>query len=350
MRTTLHGALVAVVWACLVPGTRDVDPERAAPPAPAPIRGVTISTHTSGREWGTDAIASTLDDLHALGANWIATHPYARVERDGTVRHRGTGDAPPPHWTRPIAEAHARGMRVLIKPHLAYWGSGFAWRGAIRFETDAEWERFWTGYRAWIVDLARGCHDADALAVGTELTQTERFESEWRALIAAVRAVSPVTLVYAANWDAYDQVPFWDALDWIGIQAYFPVASSAPPTAAEVAAGWQDRMQTLRAFADLHERPIVFTELGYNRSFAAAVRPWEHQSDGEAAAGVQALCLGAALAAIEREDAVLGAFLWKWFPNPQPAGRNFQLATPAIERTIRGIWTAPSAAAAPASR
>ncbi len=35
---------------------------------------------------------------------------------------------------------------------------------------------------------------------------------------------------------------------------------------------------------------------------------------------------------------VVGAFLWKWFPNPHPVGRNFQLATPRLRKAIADVW------------
>ena len=53
---------------------------------------------------------------------------------------------------------------------------------------------------------------------------------------------------------------------------------------------------------------------------------------------MQETCLRLALAAVEREPYVAGAFLWKWFPNPRPVGRNFQLATPRLKRAIADIW------------
>jgi hypothetical protein len=53
---------------------------------------------------------------------------------------------------------------------------------------------------------------------------------------------------------------------------------------------------------------------------------------------MQETCLRAALEAIEREPRVIGAFLWKWFPEPFPVGRNFQLATPTLQRMIADVW------------
>ncbi len=315
----------------------------ATPPTP-PIRGIVISTHTNGREWGTAAMRSTVADIRQLGATWICTHPYAGIRADGTVLfHHRNNDAPPPHVARPVTEAHAQGMQAFIKPHLAHWGSGFGWRGAIQFDTPDAWQRFFASYTEWIVGVAAACPDADAFAVGTELDATVHFEADWRRLIARVRQVTDAPLTYAANWDRFAEVPFWDALDLIGVQAYFPVSVASEPSDHDLANGWVEHMARLAKFSRKAARPIVFTELGYNRSLKAASQPWDHATDpGAAAAELQARCLTAALTAVEAEPAVVGAFLWKWFPNPYSVGRTFPLATPAIEGVIRNAWASGS--------
>ena len=122
---------------------------------------------------------SQMRQLKALGVNWIAIHPYAGIRADGTVGSRRRDNADSSHLIRPIREAHALGLKIMIKPHLAYWGSPFRWRGDITFETDQQWQRFFTDYRRWIVRLAEICHDADAFVVGTELDRTIAHEDHW---------------------------------------------------------------------------------------------------------------------------------------------------------------------------
>ena len=88
-------ALFAVVTA-LPQGSEATDPARAAGAAgpttqsrsiaAGDIKGMTVSTPRGSSEWGSDAMVSTIADLETLGANWIAIHPYARIEKDGTVR------------------------------------------------------------------------------------------------------------------------------------------------------------------------------------------------------------------------------------------------------------------------
>jgi len=87
----------------------------------SPVRGITLSTHRSGQEWGDDEIVPTMKRIASTGANWVAIHPYAWIREDGEVSFRSIEGAPAPTWLlRPIAEAHRRGMKVLIKPHLGY--------------------------------------------------------------------------------------------------------------------------------------------------------------------------------------------------------------------------------------
>ena len=311
----------------------------ATPVGKEVVQGVTISTHGGGRDWGEDGIVPTMVEIQEVGANRVLIHPYARIGSDGSVRFRDFDVANPPEYlVRPIREAHARGLSICIKPHLAYWRSPFAYRTEIVFEDPEHQARFWREYRVWILKLAEVCRAADGFVVGTELDRM-LDEEEWRSLIAEVRKVTNVPLTYAANWSDYQRVTFWDALDVIGIQAYFPLTDQVDPEEAEVRVGWARRMEELRGYAAGWNREILFTELGYNRSYRAAVEPWDYQVDGEDASRVQEMCLRVALEEISKEPRVVGAFLWKWFPHPRSVGRNFQLATPGLKRVIARVWS-----------
>ena len=321
---------------CLIPLST---PSANFPQNDDDVRGIIISTHGIGQDWGHDVIVPTLRDIKQLGANWVSIHPYAGISRDGAIRLRqyDPSDAPI-HWTRPIKEAHAQSLNICITPHLAYWRTGFSWPGDIEFQIDEEWARFWQSYRRWILTVATACRDADAFVIGTELDRTLRFEKEWRDLIADVRIIFKGPITYAANWSDYKRVPFWDALDIIGIQAYFPLTKKENPTAKDIRSGWKKIADELRAYGAKMNRNIVFTELGYNQSYITAAEPWDYRVDDEGARPIQEMCWRAAFAAIEAEPRIVGALLWKWFPHPRPIGRNFQLATPHVMNIIANAW------------
>ncbi len=212
-------------------------------------QGMTVSCPGSGSEWGTDMMLETLDELKELGCEWVTIHPYAGIRQDGSVPVWGSIDAPPRYVTRPIREAHKRGMKIMIKPHLGYWGSGFSWRGAIEFDSKEKWQRFFSQYRRWIVRMAEFSREADVFCVGTELDKTIQYEEEWRRIIREVRVKYPGELTYAANWPDYQRVKFWDALDYIGAQAYFPIlAHGVEPTQGNIEAGWQRLLEDITRY------------------------------------------------------------------------------------------------------
>ena len=312
--------------------------------SPSTVRGMTISCQTWGWEWGSDGFARELDELAELGVNWVAIHPYASVREDGSVRWREFDLAQPPkHLVNPIREAHARGFSILIKPHLAYWGSGFSWRGDIRFEDSDARARFHDSYAEWIEVLASVTKEADAFCIGTELEGVMVEEARWRELIEVVRKKTLAHLTYAANWSDYQKVPFWDALDAIGLQAYFPISVERDPSDAVLEAGWQKVTKELRSLHERWGKPVVFTELGYNCSLQAANRPWEYRrARGEElvpATKLQTRCTRVALSVLEREQKWLrGAFLWKWFVGEAP-GENFLFDTPEMRAVLHTEWS-----------
>jgi hypothetical protein len=326
--------LAGLGWALAVPaGQAEAD---------EPVRGVVISCQTWGPEWGSDAMVEALQEIKALGANWVQIHPYASVTREGRLRRqRWLEDSTPPRWlTRPIAEAHRLGLKICITPHVAPWRAGWGWRGDIRFESTDQWTQFFADYREWITLLARICHDADAFTVGSELDQTiVTHEADWRAIIAAVRTETKAALTYTANWPDYQRVPFWDALDVISISAYFPlVEHQRIPTNPEINQAWLRIRGEVQAYAHSQQRPVVFMDLGYDQGLNAAREPWVDGDGRPGGRALQARCLDRALAAVDAPgDDLVGAFLWKWFPGPAP-GENYLVSEPHMREVVARHW------------
>jgi hypothetical protein len=349
-------ALLVVVLATACSGSI----AREAPPAAPvvtrdlpdePIEGMTVSCQTWGWEWGADEMVETMKDLRSMGVEWIAIHPYARIGEDGSVGFKPfPPDAPPNHIARPIREAHALGLKIMIKPHLAYWRSRFAWRGAIAFDDPEDVARFFGDYRVWIEAMAVASQGADLFVVGTELDGLTEHEAQWRSIIDLVRARYSGPLTFASNWDSYERVRFWDALDLVGIQAYFPLVKPGEVADdAALRAGWTSVMRRLAAWSREVERPIVFTELGYNLSAQAATKPWAYVRGGPEAEAMQTRCLAAALDAVRREPTVRGAFIWKWFSG-RTLGEDFLASTPAMRAVVETAWgpNSPRSAYSPA--
>src|SRR5262249_2955450 len=140
---------------------------------------------------------------------------------------------------------------------------------------------------------------------------------EWRALIARVRGVYHGELTYCANWNGEpERIAFWDALDFIGVQAYYPLSPKASPDRSEVAAGWAPVSASLEALSRKTGKRVVFTELGFRSCLYALKEPWKWEADGDVDMEIQKAAYEATFATFWSEAWFGGAFVWKWHPRP----------------------------------
>ena len=91
-------------------------------------------------------------------------------------------------------------------------------------------------------------------------------------------------LTFAANFDNYNEIGFWDNLDFIGINAYFPLRQiSRQPLGeeelyAELIDGWEDTFQQIESFKEtqsIPDKPLFFTEIGYTDKENCTTAPWK---------------------------------------------------------------------------
>jgi hypothetical protein len=296
---------------------------RAGEPGPLPfLKGVTVSCQTWGIEWQTPEMEATLDELKSLGVNSIAIHPYAQIREDGHV---------------------VIGISVMLIPHIAYWGTKFSWRGEINFATPEEWNIFFIEYETWIVQMATiaEAEHAAVFCVGLEFSFAQKYDVRWRRIIAAVRAVYHGKVTYGANWNDYAEVKFWDALDYIGVLAYFPLTKTVDPSASELAAAWEKRCTELGKYSKQHGKQLLFVEIGYNESARTAAEPWAFKTGGEHAAEIQARCIETALRLPAKHPFLAGMYWWKWLPEvPHHEQENYRLQTAPIKALLAKYWKA----------
>lgn len=220
-----------------------------------------------------------------------------------------------------VAVAAAQGIRVVLKPHVDIFDG--TWRGFIgsQYNSSAVWGAWWGNYTQFIVHYAALAEQLSgqglwAFNVGTELQGTESQDAEWRRVIAAVRGVySSGPLWYGANHGDEGGITWWDALDAIGVDAYYPLSATPDPSLAAATAAWQPIVASLADLAARWNRSIVFAEVGYASWSGAAVQPWACCT-GPADQATQAILYQALFDAVWQQPWFAGAFWWASSPGP----------------------------------
>jgi hypothetical protein len=289
------------------------------------IRGMSFAhVHSRAYGYGSDRAKRELAHLRQVGVDWIAISPFAYQSAvDDPLLHFGQGD-PTMRSDDLIAvteHAHALGMKVMLKPHIwsrQFWNGG-KWQGDIAMKDEADDAKWWESYRAFILanaELAERGH-MDGLCIGLEYVRmTEPKHTEhWRHLIRDVRTVYRGPLTYGAHHEReLEQIEFWDALDAIGVHAYFPLGASLEQGSIEmIAAAWKPFLLRLSRLAERYNKPVVLTEIGYPSHKGALKEPWRSDPSLPTDEGIQARAYEGALRALSLAPFVRGIFVWKWF-------------------------------------
>lgn len=259
--------------------------------------------------------------VKAVGANYIAVIPIAYTRPDKpTVRYNMSdwqwwGERPE-GVAKTIDLANENGINVLLKPQVYVPGS---WTGGLDF-SDEDWTKWEKAYRDYLMPMVKTAAEkkVKVFCIGTEFKMSSsKREAFWRALIKDIRKIYVGKLTYAANWDEYKTLPFWDALDYIGIDAYFPLSDAETPSVIELKSAWQTHLPEIERIQSKFNKPIIFTEYGYMSVHGCAGKTWEIEPKVHATPineQAQANAIQALHEIFSAKKYWLGGFIWKWFP------------------------------------
>ncbi len=267
--------------------------------------------------------SSHFTSLQHIHSNSISLMPYALGD---TVRAALFYDQSWQWWGETekgiremIRLARGQGASLFLKPQI--WMRHGTYTGS--FDARDKWEVFEAYYEEYLVTFARlaELEQVEYFCIGTEM---DLFVKErphfWTKLIKQVRTEYSGKLTYAANWDNYQEVPFWDQLDYVGIDAYFPLSDQVDPTVSELIALWQPWKSAIKQLADSVNKPVLFCEFGYRSRNYTTKEPWDSERKGEVNLDAQKVAYQALFQSFWQEPWFSGGYLWKWFPNHEQAG------------------------------
>lgn len=214
------------------------------------------------------------------------------------------------------------GVEIMIKPQIWIWRGEFT--GTLKMKSENDWKILEGSYDDFILTYARLAEETKApiFCIGTELEQfVKNRPAYWKGLIKKIRAVYKGKLTYAANWDEYPRTTFWEDLDFIGIDAYFPLSDARTPSVEQLQKGWQPWKEKIEALSKARNKPVLFTEFGYRSMDYTAKKPWlVDQNDDNVNLEAQVNAKKAIFAEFWTEDWFAGGYVWKWFINHKKSG------------------------------
>ncbi|MFH1837717.1 MAG: hypothetical protein ABH862_06370 [Candidatus Omnitrophota bacterium] len=271
-------------------------------------------------------VSETGADWMGILVTWYQTTPWT-----GDIRK--TDKTPSDKAVvRAIQKAHEAGLKVMLKLHLDLLDkSDGSWRGEIGATDEEGWKKWfdtYTDYVLYYVDIANS-ENVEMICVGTELSTSASVKGYlWRDVISKVRAKYKGLLTYAAHWDEYYNIRFWDLLDFIGINAYFPLTEKMVPTREELKEGWVKWANDMERYQAKIGKPIIFPEVGCSSADGGAIRPWEHVPRTEVNLQLQEDYYRVLMETFWNKGWFYGLYWWYWGTNADMGGKYNRGFTP----------------------
>lgn len=278
-----------------------------------------------------------LAPLIGINSDWVAVVPYGYTPKGSSKVYY---DSPFQWWgERPegvreiIAAAKSLNRKVMLKPQVWIPGN---WVGDFYPEDRKTWEE---SMREFVMEHAYMAEDlgVELFCLATEYKSLATEHPDFfEVLIDSVRSVYSGKLTYAANWDEYELITFWDKLDYIGVNAYFPLSASAVPPEEELSKAWEVVLRDLESVSNANGLPILFTEFGYRSVEGAAGRQWEldEKPFNEES---QAKAFTAFFDHAWKAPWCAGGFVWKWRFFENAGGQGDRSYTPQGKKALEVI-------------
>lgn len=282
-----------------------------------------------------------------IHANYMSVIPYSFCPADSpallyNAKHQWWGERTE-GVVHTIKLAREQNIKVMLKPQI--WLRHGVYTGILEYDTDEKWARWEKDFRSYILHFAQlaDSMNVEMFCIGTELSLSVKQRPEfWHKLIREVKAVYSGKLTYAANWDDYKDVHFWHELDFIGVDAYFPLSDDKKPSLKAVSAKWKEWSKDVGKVSAKYGKPILFTEVGYCSSQYGLKEPWKVVRKAALDLDAQRLGYEALFETIWQEEWMAGIFLWKWFSNDasiSPGNNDFSPQNKPAEKVIQQYFS-----------
>jgi hypothetical protein len=300
------------------------------------MKGMTINAW-SAEAYNSSSFDQSLSNLAGIKANWVTFTIFWFMNTSSDTQMSPRPDlytASDSSLIHAIQRAHELDLAVALKPMVDV--ADGTWRGQI---SPSNWTLWFQNYRTFInyySDIAQA-NDVELFTVGTELRSSQSYTSEWRSVISQARTHFSRNMTYAANWDTWVPgagygIGFWNDLDYVGADGYFPLTNSYNPTLTQLISAWSyctasgwwgtGRNWTNELYSTYTQtgKSIIFTEIGYTSQNGTNTQPWTWNVSPTLDLQEQADCYEAALKVFKEKPWFMGWFWWAWETNPNAGG------------------------------
>jgi hypothetical protein len=301
--------------------------------APVYQKGMSFSA------WSSDAFSSSESDeslvrLTGTNTKWIAIcFSWAQSNTTSHDIHLDPNRTPTTDSVKhAITTAHRLGFKVMLKPMVdtleeeKTQGYPTVWRGEI--QPSDYWFESYSSFINFFAEFAEE-NDVELFSVGCEFKATTQEKEQWEKVIQGVRERYSGPITYAADWTNYQDIEWWDSVDYVGIDAYFLLSFfNNDPTLKELKNAWNNQANEIETWLSTVNKPVIFTEIGYRSGDGTNTAPSNYWTDMPVDLQEQRDCYEAAFQTLWNRSWFYGFYWWTWIHDSTKGGPNDSSHTP----------------------
>ncbi len=285
------------------------------------IKGFTYGYNSRKGMYNSEAGIKSREALVDTGINWVclAFSVNQKSFSSTEILFDYKKNIPDLEIISTIEEFHKKGIKVCLKPMInsadGVWRAQIAFPDSTMWGEDIYWKPWFESYQAFLLHYAQiaqytGC---EMFCIGCEMLATEVKEEYWRETIRLVRGAYSGPLVYNTNHGKEEKAKWYDAIDYLGTSAYYPVEDKPGATKEQMAEEWKKIAQRLDGVSKRLNKKIIFMEIGCRSALGCAQMPWDFvHKEFPYSEQEQANFYDSSIEVMSEYDWFMGYFWWDW--------------------------------------
>jgi hypothetical protein len=275
----------------------------------------------------------SLNGLSTTGTNWInvLVSVFQETISSTTITSNQYKTASDEALRRVVNLAHSLGIRVVLVLGVNTSSEPDGWiRIGTAFTNETQWQAWFASYREQTNHYASFAQEAgvDMFYIGCELPGTSHREDDWRQVVKEVRErfkgpISYDSVFWGNPTPEYQSIRWWDAVDYICTDFWFPLTNKNDPTVAELKQGWENTgfLASFENVSRQFNKPAILSEIGYEARDGTNRNPGMHLENAPEDLQEQADCYQAAMEMVIGRSWLKGIFWFQW--KTIPAGQSW---------------------------
>ena len=316
------------------------------------IKGFTYGYSAKKGMYNCEKGIESQNELMKTGINWVClAFPVSQKSYSSTeIYFDYRYNMPDLEIIDTINRFHEKNIKVCLKPMINC--SDGIWRALIDFpdanmmEEDYYWKQWFEFYQAFLEHYAQIAEftKCEMFCLGCEMLGTERKEDYWRQTIAKVRKIYSGPLVYNTNHGKEEVAQWYDAIDYIGTSAYYPVEKMPGASKEEMAKEWKKIAANLKVISKKLGKKIIFMEIGCRSVSEASIHPWDFTEQLPWNEEEQANFYQSCMEIFMDDEYFAGVFWWDWSTyiyndvNEAKEDKGFNIHLKKAEKVVKDFY------------